>query len=73
MKGTLIACGGGLEGIQRTGDTWRISITSIVVRWEWQDTVREIRGRGKKWLHMEHKRNSGELTTEQTNHQLQIN
>lgn len=65
----MIAWGGGLEGIQRTTDTWRISIASIVVRWEWQDTIGEIRERlrnGFTW-------DTGVQATEQTKPQLQIN
>lgn len=42
MKGTMTAWGHGLEGIQRETDSWRISFTSIVVSWEWQDTFGEM-------------------------------
>lgn len=55
MKGTMVAWGGGLERIQRTTDTWRIRVTSIVLRWEWQDTTGEIRETGKKLLHKGHR------------------
>lgn len=55
MKGTMVAWGGGLERIQRTTDTWRIRVTSIVLRWEWQDTTGEIRETDKKLLHKGHR------------------